>query len=449
MKRFQPDFLYLGQEGFRRNYGLVEDKGKILAVVPSEELEQRFPETEVCDWSGLAMVPGTVNAHNHCFQSLLRGIAVDRPFLEWRNLSLYRYSPKMTEEDIYTGALFAFAEMMKCGVTTVCDFFYLHNFGLESDEAVIRAARDLGIRLVLARTMYDWHGAPTGYVETVKQAVERIRYLAVKYQGSEMISVLPAPHSLHAASPEMVVAGYRLAKELGTKYHIHVAEEPFEIQQVQKEHGGLRPVEYLHTLGVIDEHTVIIHGVWLEPNEIRLLGETGAGLVYCPSSNMFLADGVTDIPAMLNAGVTVALGSDGACANSRVSIFEEMRMTALLQKVKTLDALSVNYKQAFQMGTENGGILTETKTGTLQPGSCADFVGIDWKDFSVQPISENAEQLLPNLVYSMQPGAVRKVVVNGISTVDDGKFTRLTEQSVVEAVSRTIEHLQNGKEAEN
>ncbi len=448
MKRYEPDFMYVDGV-FRKRFALVEEGGRILAVAPSAELKRRYPQAEVSDWSGLAMVPGTVNAHNHSFQSLLRGIAVDRPFLEWRDLSLYRYSPGMTEEDIYNGALFAFAEMMKCGVTTVCDFFYLHNFGLDSDEAVIQAAKDLGIRLVLARAMYDWEGAPAGYVETVEEAVRNTRRLFAKYEDDGMVSVLPAPHSLHAASPQMILAGCRLARELGTRFHIHVAEEPFEVRQVQKEHGGLRPIEYLHTLGVIDGRMVAVHGVWLTPDEIRLLGESGAGLVYCPSSNMFLADGVTDIPAMMKAGVTVALGSDGACANSRVSVFEEMRMTALLQKVRTLEALSVNYRQAFRMGTENGALLTGVKAGSLREGLGADFVGVDWRDLSLQPVDGEAEQLLPNLVYSMQPSAVRRVTVGGVTTVDAGRLVQRTESSVVDAVGRTIERFQNQKGAGN
>ncbi|MDD7057292.1 MAG: amidohydrolase family protein, partial [Selenomonadaceae bacterium] len=132
--------------------GVAVSGGRILATGALPELLAQYPEAMVEHWEHEVLMPGTVNAHNHSFQSLLRGIAADRPFLEWRDESLYKYSPKMRCRDIYTGALFAFAEMMKCGVTTVCDFFYLHNEGTAGDEAVIQAAHDLGIRLVLART---------------------------------------------------------------------------------------------------------------------------------------------------------------------------------------------------------------------------------------------------------------------------------------------------------
>lgn len=243
------------------DWGLAIEDEKIVAVAEQAVLERDYADYEIEKWPHLAAVPGTVNAHNHSFQSLLRGIAADRPFLEWRDESLYKYSPKMRPEDIYTGALFAFAEMMKCGVTTVCDFFYLHNDGIAGDEAVIRAAKDVGIRLVLARTMYDWNGAPAGYVESVNQAYDNTNQLMKKYSGG-MTKVIPAPHSLHAATPEMVQAGWELAHEFNTPFHIHVAEEQFEVKQVLQEYGTT-PLRFLHKLGVVDDHMRVIHGVWL------------------------------------------------------------------------------------------------------------------------------------------------------------------------------------------
>lgn len=435
-----PSFVYTDGT-FRENYAVAVESNTICDVLPFEKQKAKYPQAQIVNWSGLALIPGTVNVHNHSFQSLLRGIAADRPFLEWRDRSLYHYSPKMSLEDIYVGALFAFGEMLKCGVSTVSDFFYLHNFGLESDRAIIRAAKDIGIRLVLARTMYDWDGAPAGYVESIDTAVKNTRTLASEYAADDMVTVLPAPHSLHAASPEMIEAGHALAKELGTAFHIHVAEEPFEVKQVKKEHNGLHTIEYLDTLGVVDESMVIIHGVWLKKEEIALLGSRGGKLAYCPSSNMFLADGITDIPAMIKSGVCIGLGSDGACSNNRISVFEEMRMVSLLQKANTCDALSINYKQAFDMGTRDGGRLLGLKIGEIKAGFKADFAGIDLQDLSMQPISGNKEQLLPNIVYSMQPSAIQKMVVNGRQTMDNGHLLTQSEQSIVKKVQQTMSRL--------
>lgn len=440
MKLVIPELLYTNSE-IKKDYAVLVDGTKIKKVGYVQELEKEAAGAEVLRLSHQVLVPGTVNAHNHCFQSLLRGIAADRPFLEWRDRSLYHYSPLMTLEDIYTGALFAFGEMMKRGVTCVGDFFYLHNYGTESDEAIIQAAKDLGIRLGLVRTMYDWGGAPSGYVETVNQAVDNTKKLAEKYKTDSMVNILPAPHSLHAASTEMILAGHELAKNLGTKYHMHVAEEPFEVEQVKKEHNGLTPLEYLDKIGVVDDTMVIIHGVWLKPEEIKNLGDKNGGLVYCPSSNMFLADGITDIPLMMKSGVKIALGSDGACSNNRISVFEEMRMVSLLQKAKTCDALCVNYMQAFEMGTANGAELLGFPTGMIKEGCEADFTGIDLEDLSMMPISENLEQVIPNIVYSMEPQAVKTVIVQGKPTILDGKLLTVEEEVIKEKVKETMKRL--------
>src|SRR5204862_5802667 len=134
------------------------------------------------DWSRRAMIPGTVNAHNHSFQSLLRGIGDDLPFLEWRDRALYKYSPRLTADDMATAALFAFGEMLLHGVTTVCDFYYLNAQGNEHASATIEAARRLGIRIVLARCFYDWDGAPPQYRESIPQAIANFEALAHRYQ---------------------------------------------------------------------------------------------------------------------------------------------------------------------------------------------------------------------------------------------------------------------------
>ena len=438
---YLPEYLFY-KEGFYRNMAVYVEGDTIKEIGQESLLSVKYAGADREEWNHLIMIPGTVNVHNHSFQSLLRGACCDRPFLEWRDQALYKYSPRFRKEDIYNGALFAFGEMMKYGVTCVSDFFYLHNYGLESDEMIIQAAKDIGIRLVLARTMYDWKGAPEGYVESLEEAVSKTRTLANKYnQKDQMVTVIPAPHSMHAASLEMIKAGHSLAKELGTCYHIHVAEEMFEVDQVKNEFNGRTPIEVLDEAGVVDASMVIVHGVWLKESEIRTLGRKGAKLAYCPSSNMFLADGITDIPAMREAGVLIGLGSDGACSNNRISIFEEMRMVALLQKVSTCNSMCLNYKEAFLMGTENGGKLLQLPIGKLEEGYKADFVGIQCRDISMQPITEQGEQILPNLVYSMQPNAVAKVVINGKLTVDQHNILTISEQEIINGVQVTMKSI--------
>ena len=363
------------------------------------------------------LVPGTLNAHNHSFQSMLRGVADDCDFFTWRDRALYGYTPRMSEEAVYHGARFAFAEMIRNGVTTVCDFFYIHSGGNQNDHAVIRAARDLGMRIVLARTMYDWEGAPVEYQETIPEAVARTRELWQAYQGAPDVTVCPAPHSPHAASPAMIQAGSALADELDTRFHIHVAEGRYERDTIREQYGKT-PMRWLESLGLAMERMTAIHCVWLEDDDIGLMGERDVRLVYNPASNMFLGDGVTRIPEMLAAGVKIGLGSDGGCSNNRVSVFDEMRMCALLQKLTALDSNVLPAETALAMGTAGSADTLDIPAGRIAPDHVADFTLIDMDDPSMQPPWRYEK----NLVYAMTPQAIREVIVGGRSVLRDGEL---------------------------
>jgi 5-methylthioadenosine/S-adenosylhomocysteine deaminase len=390
---------------FQAGVAVTVSDGFITAVGPAADLA---PGTAVERLEGMLLAPGTLNAHNHSFQSMLRGIADDCDFFTWRDRALYGYTPRMTTEAVYHGARFAFAEMLRAGVTTVCDFFYIHSGGNQNDHAVIRAARDLGIRLVLARTMYDWDGAPPQYRETIPDAVARTRELAAAYAGQHDVHICPAPHSPHAASPAMIQAGSQLAAELGTRFHIHVAEGRYERDTI-RERYGLSPIRWLESLGLALERMTAIHCVWLEDDDIALMAERDARLVYNPASNMFLGDGVTRIVDMLRAGVTIGLGSDGGCSSNRVSVFDEMRMCALLQKVTHLSSEVVPAETAFAMGTAGSADALGLPAGRIAPGHYADFVVLDREDPSLQPPWSYEK----NVVYAMTPHAVRAVIVGG------------------------------------
>ncbi len=153
---------------------------------------------------------------------------------------------------------------------------------------------------------------------------------------------------------------------------------------------------------------------------------------------MFLADGITNLADMKKNGVLIGLGSDGACSNNRISVFEEMRMAALLQKAARLDAMCINYRDVFAMGTSDGGKLLGLPVGEIASGKCADLVGIRTDVMSMQPISESGEQMLPNIVYSMQPDAIARVVVNGKTTMCDGRLLNISEEKVIELVGKTM-----------
>jgi 5-methylthioadenosine/S-adenosylhomocysteine deaminase len=365
-------------------------------------------------WDRRAMVPGTVNTHNHSFQSLLRGIGDDLPFLAWRDQALYRYSPRLGADDMATAALFAFGEMLLHGVTTVCDFYYLNGQGNDNASATIEAARRLGIRVVLARCFYDWDGAPASYRETISQAVTNFEALHKRYADRDrfLTSVQPAPHSQHGATPAMIEAGAGCARDAGVPWHIHLAEEQYQVEQ-SLARFGTRPLHAVAALPVDMSQMIAVHGCWFDAGERALLAERGGSLAYCPGSNMFLGDGVTDLVDLVARGVRVGLGTDGGCSNNRVSVFDEMRMAALLQKVHKVDGQAITAETCFALGTRTAGEVLRLPIGRIAPGYRCDLVAIDLDDPSLWPV----QALEKNVVYSLSPRAVTDVVVDGQEVV--------------------------------
>lgn len=403
----------------RERFAVRIEDGAIVAAGTRDELAQ--PGEAAVDLGRRAMLPGTINAHNHSFQSLLRGFGDDLPFLEWRDKALYRFSPLLGRDGVYTGALFAFAEMALHGVTTVCDFFYLNDGGNDNARAVIAAARALGMRIVLARCFYDWDGAPALYREPVVQAHNNYVQLHNEFRGARDVLVCPAPHSLHGASEEMIRAGADAAKTTGTRWHIHLAEERYQVGDAQKKYGAT-PLRAVERMGLLDEDMVAVHGCWFDAGERALLAERGAKLAYNPNSNMFLGDGVTDVVDLVARGARVALGTDGGCSNSRVSVLDEMRACALLQKVAKTDGQAIDAETCFRMGTAWGGEVLGLPIGRLAVGQRADVVFVDLDDPSLWP----EQSLAKNVVYSLSARAITDVFVEGEPVVRDRALVRVT-----------------------
>jgi 5-methylthioadenosine/S-adenosylhomocysteine deaminase len=422
--RLLPE-LVLTPEGWQRDRAVAITDGRIAAVQALGA-----PQRGDLALPGRALLPGTVNAHCHTFQSLLRGLGDDLDFMGWRDRVLYPFSERLDRDGIALGATFAFAEMLRHGVTTCVDFFYLQDSGNENAEAVIAAAHAVGIRLVMARAMYDWEGAPKRYRETPDEAARRVRELIGAHRHDETCVVQPAPHSPHGASPAMIRAGSEVAQAENTRFHIHVAEGRYEGERTLKEHGAT-PIRYLDRLGVLGPRTIGVHCVWLDDEEIALMGRRGAALAYCPASNMFLGDGITRLPEMLRAGVRVGLGTDGGCTNNRLSVFDEMRTCSLLQRVRLLDGTALAAETAFDLGTRSAAEILGLEAGVIAAGRLADLVAIDLDHLSLQP----RHDLLKSVVYAMSHQAVTDVWVHGRHVLSAGALATLDERELVARVA--------------
>jgi 5-methylthioadenosine/S-adenosylhomocysteine deaminase len=422
--RLLPD-LVLTPEGWQSGRAVAVTDGRISAVQVAGA-----PQPGDVALPGRALLPGTVNSHCHTFQSLLRGLGDDLDFMGWRDRVLYPFSARLDRAGIALGAAFAFAEMLKQGVTTCVDFFYLQDQGNDNAEAVIEAAGAVGIRLVLARAMYDWDGAPKRYRETPADAARRVRELVGAHRHDATVIVQPAPHSPHGASPAMIRAGWEVAEAEDTVFHIHVAEGRYEGERTLREHGAT-PIRYLERLGVLGPRMVGVHCVWLDDEEIALMGARGVGLAYCPGSNMFLGDGITRVPEMLKAGVRIGLGTDGGCTNNRLSVFDEMRACSLLQRVRLFDGAALSAGTAFDLGTRSAAALVGVEAGAIAAGRLADLVAIDLAHLSLQPRND----LLRSVVYAMSPEAVTDVWVHGRRVVEQRRLTTTSEEDLVARIA--------------
>jgi 5-methylthioadenosine/S-adenosylhomocysteine deaminase len=412
---------------------LAED-GAIVAVGEPSQIaaDPRAAAATKVDWSRRAILPGTVNVHNHSFQSLLRGIGDDLPFLEWRDKALYKYSPKLGPEGLATGALLAFGEMLLHGVTTVCDFFYINDAGNENATAVIEAARRLGIRIVMARCFYDWDGAPVAYRETIPQAVRHFEELHKAHHDREraLVSVQPAPHSQHGATPAMIEAGAGCARDAGVPWHIHLAEEQYQVEQSLARFQQ-RPYHAVASLDVDLSRAVVVHACWFDEGERAAMAARGSALAYCPGSNMFLGDGVTDVVDLHARGVRVGLGTDGGCSNNRVSVLDEMRTCALLQKVARTDGQAITAEAVLAMGTTLGGAVLDLPVGRVAEGYRCDLVAVDLDDPSLWP----SQALAKNVVYALSSRAVTDVVVDAEVVVADRRLTQVPQAEIQRRVS--------------
>jgi 5-methylthioadenosine/S-adenosylhomocysteine deaminase len=410
---------------FESGSAVVLERGLVGGVVGEGELSDR---AKVDDWGEVALVPGTVNAHGHAFQNLFKGFADDRGFDSWRDDVLYPFSVRLDAEAIYAGALFAFAEALLAGVTTTVDFFYLHDGANENAEHVIRAAHDLGIRLVLARAFYDPDAptaAPARFRETAKEAAERTIELAAAHEGDPLVSVQPAPHSLHAATPETIALALEVADRLEVPCHLHLAEASYERDQVVARYRTT-PVRLLEREGLLRGDLVTIHAVWVDDEELDMLAESGVGVVHCPGANAFLGDGVARLPEMLRRGIRVALGPDGGCANNRQSVFDEMRTASLMAKARLCDGGALDARTAFTLGTSGGADLLGVNAGSIAAGRSADLVALDLGDLSLQPLRTLEHQV----VNSMLPTAIERVAVGGETVVERGRLTRMDHAEI-------------------
>ena len=397
-----------GRQVFDPGYVLV--RGDRIAAVGPGEPPQELAADEVIDASRMAIIPGLVNAHTHLFQTFVRGLADDKPLLQWLETAIWPVMRAVSAEEMYWASLLGLVENIRCGATSVIDNQYIHTHP-GADDAVCRAAQESGVRFLLARGWADVD-YPEPFSESADQIVAEMERLMQTWHGAcdERIRVGFGPVIPWGCSNETMRRTYALAQEWGLATHIHTAETQAEVDMLLQRRG-LRHVEWLEAIGCLGPDTHLVHSVWLSDDEIALISERGAIVVHCPVSNMYLASGIAPIVRLRQAGVTVALATDGPGSNNSQDMLETLKFVACLQKVGTLDAMALLPEDVLWMATMGGAraMGLEHEIGSLEVGKKADIVLVDLNSPRIMPV----HRVPSALVYNANGGDVDTVIVDG------------------------------------
>jgi len=389
-------------------------EGRIAAV--GRGIAPRDASLSSLDASGCAVLPGLVNTHAHSHSSLTRGSAEGMRLEAWI-ATIEREQTLLTDSDAYTAALVTYGEALLSGTTTILDMCL-------RPEAAMRAARDIGMRVVIAPYVLDERSfAP--------QLADVRRLLENRGAAADCVSVWVGLHDLETCSDGTIAAGAALAAEFHTGLHLHCAESRVAVERTRAR-TGRSPIAQLAVLGALGKRTVLAHCVWADVDDRRLLSESATSVAHCPHANLKLASGMAPVPELLAAGVGVALATDGAKANNRLDMFDVMKFTSLLHKGTHLDAGVLPPSTVVDMATGAGACALGLEIGSLAPGALADLVLVDLQQFHLVPGTPDA--ITTNLVHAARGSDVRTVVVGGEVVVENRRLTRIDTEAALRAM---------------
>ena len=405
--------LLITQDDQRRileDVALAVRQGLVAAIGPRAEMTADWQPVDVLDCSSMLVLPGLVNAHTHAAMTMLRGLADDMPLIDWLTQRIFPVEAGLTPEEVRLGSLLGFAEMLRTG-TTACMDMYIH------EEQVLEAAHTAGIRCVAGEGAFQF---PSACCPDYRAALETTLRLSERWQGNDRLRVAVMPHSVYTTTPEILRACRDLAAGLALPLHIHLAESPAETAQCLSLHGK-RPVAHAADCGLFEVPCTVAHLVDVTDEEAALLARCDVTPVHNPSSNMKLASGIMPVPRLLDAGLDVALGTDGAASNNQLNMFAEMRQAALLHKVASGDPTALRAQQVLDMATRNGArALHDSRLGQIAVGLPADLVALDLDAPNLQPLYHPVS----HLVYAAGGHEVRLTMIQGEIVYQDGRYPR-------------------------
>lgn len=385
------------------NSGVLCIKKDTLAKIEPLENHTTLPEgKKIIDARGGIIMPGLVNTHTHLPMALFRGLADDLPLSVWLNKHIFPAEANhIHPETVKLGALLSGAEMLLSGTTTCCDGYFF-------EDSVAAAVNDIGMRAILGQGIIDFP-AP-GLPKPEDNVDNALKFIQKWKDRSPLITPSMFCHSPYTCSETTLKKAKDAADGKGVLFQIHAAETKDEYASIQTKHHTT-PVKYLDKIGVIDQNTLLVHAVWLTDDDIEIIAKRRASVSHNPESNMKLASGIAPVPALLKAGVTVGLGTDGCASNNNLDLFSEMDTAAKLHKVNTMDPTVMDAVTVLKMATIDGAksLGLQDIIGSLEIGKKADVIIIDTRKPHLVPVYNPVS----HIVYAAQGSDVQDVIVNG------------------------------------
>jgi 5-methylthioadenosine/S-adenosylhomocysteine deaminase len=391
---------------------------RIVAVGKADTIAAGQPG-RVIDARGGIIMPGLVNTHTHAAMTLFRGLADDLPLMTWLNDHIFPAEAAMDSRKVYCGALLACAEMIMSGTTTFCDMYLF-------EDAVARAVQKAGMRAVVGEVLYDFtspnYGSPAQGLAYTNRLIETFR-------SDPLITIAVEPHSPYLCAPEVLTQASALARQHGIPMVIHLAETAGEVATILERYGRT-PVEHLEALGVLAPNVLACHCVALSDRDIELLKRRDVKVSHNPESNMKLASGIAPVPQLLEAGICVGLGTDGAASNNNLDLFLEMDTAAKLHKVHRLDPTVLDAGTVLRMATIDGAraLGLSERIGSLEPGKQADIIILDTRKPHLVPMYHPVSQL----VYAARGSDVEAAVINGRIVMEQGRILTFDVEQAME-----------------
>ena len=401
------------------DHAIAIQGGKIVGIVPAGQALTEFQPSHVEELPGHVLIPGLINTHTHAAMSLLRGNADDLPLMEWLEKHIWPLERKFAGEAfVRDGTDLALAEMLRGGVTCFNDMYFFPEI---TAHQVMQAGMRATVGMIVVDFPTAWASGPDEYLSKGLKLYDSLR-------NEPLVHAAFAPHAPYTVSDEPLIRLRTLAEELDCPIHMHLHETADEVRQGRASHG-MRPLKRLQQLDLLGPHFIAVHMTQLDDEEIDGFAQFGGSVVHCPESNLKLASGFCPVAKLLEAGINVALGTDGPASNNDLDVLGEMKTAALLAKGVAGDARAVPAATALRMATLNGAkaLGLDQEIGSLEIGKSADIVALNLSEIETQPLFDP----ISDLVYAASRHQVSDVWVAGRRLLNKRELTTLDRANIV------------------